>query len=167
MSSKFSVGNIVKDHFRTLRNFGTEKIELSSVSINFVLPAIIAAIFVYFVLIIRNAEFDVILTAFSVFAALLLNLMILLYSVLNRESEKKDEQKNKMKMRLLKETYSNIEFSVLTSVIIIVIILLMLFIPYNFYFDLTASFIVYYLIFVFITTLFMVLKRMHSIMSRL
>lgn len=167
MGSKFSVGNIVKDHFRTLRSFRTEKIELSSVSINFVLPAIVATIFVYFELMIRNTEFDVILTAFSVFAALLLNLMILLYSVLNRESEKKDEQKNKIKMRVLKETYSNIEFSVLTSVIIIVIILLMLFIPYYFYFDLTASFIVYFLIFVFITTLFMVLKRMHSIMSRL
>jgi amino acid transporter len=166
MSSKFSVNRIVSDHISTLRINGTDNRDWSAIFTNFILPLIVAILFIYYGIIIVSREFTVILTAFSVFAALLLNLMILVFSIVNREKEKDEEKRDIMKIQLLKETYENIQFTVLTSVIIIVVILFMLFIPFNTYLALILSFVVYYLVFVFIVTLFMVLKRTHSIMSK-
>lgn len=165
MSSKFSVNKIVTDHIKTLYINGTNKSDKVAIFINFILPFIIAILFTYFGIIIVSKEFTVILTAFSVFAALLLNLMILVFSIVNREKEKSDDKKDMEKIKLLKETYENIQFTVLVSVIIIVIILFMLFIPFNINFELVLSFVIYYLVFTFIVTLFMVLKRTHAIMS--
>ena len=98
MSSKFSINSIATAHFRTLSNYRTGKTEISSVFINLIFPLIIAFVFTYFKLLIATGEFNVILTAFSVFAALLLNLMILLYSILNREKEKRNDEKNPKKL---------------------------------------------------------------------
>lgn len=165
MSSKFSVNKIVRDHINTLYIYGTEKTDNIAVFINFILPLIASILFISFGVIIISSEFTVILTAFSVFAALLLNLMILVFSIVNREKEKDGDKMDREKIKLLKETYENIQFTVLISVIIIVIILVLLFIPFNFYLDLVLSFAIYYLVFTFIVTLFMVLKRTHAIMS--
>lgn len=165
MSSKFSVNKIVRDHINTLYNSDTNKKDKIAIFINFILPLIVSVSFISFGVIIIYSEFTVILTAFSVFAALLLNLMILVFSIVNREKEKGDDQKDLDKIKLLKETYENIQFTVLISVLIIVVILFMLFIPFNIYLDLALSFAIYYLVFTFIVTLFMVLKRTHAIMS--
>lgn len=165
MSSKFSVNKIIRDHINTLYDERTKKKDKTAIFANFILPLIVAILFIYFRIIILSSEFTVILTAFSVFAALLLNLMILVFSIVNREKEKGDDKRDMKKINLLKETYENIQFTVLISVIIIVLILLMLFIPFNIILDLVLSFATYYLIFTFIVTLFMVLKRTHSIMS--
>ncbi len=165
MSSKFSVYKIVYDHVNTLYNYDTKKRDKLAIFIDLILPLLIAILLIFFRIIIMEREFTVILTAFSVFAALLLNLMILIYSIVNKEKEKDEGKQDVEKIKLLKETYENIQFTVLISIIIIVFILLMLFLPFYIYLELILSFVVYYLIFTFIFTLFMVLKRTHSIMS--
>ena len=167
MSTKFSFYRIIKDHIGTLYNYDNhaKKIDLLSIFIDLILPLIIAALFIYFKIIIIAREFTVILTAFSVFAALLLNLMILIYSIMNKEKDKEEKKQNNLKLELLKETYENIQFTVLSSVIIILFILIMLFVPFNIYLAFALSFIIYYFIFTFIFTLFMILKRTHAIMS--
>ncbi len=171
MSSKFSVFKIVVDHYNTLYNYGEsdenkKKRDYFGIFVNFVVPLVIASLFIRYEIFIQQNEFTVILTAYSVFAALLLNLMILVFSIVNREREKPGEQRDLKKIQLLKETYENIQFTVLTSVLIILAILLMLFIPSNLYLVAVLSFVIYYLVFIFIATLFMVLKRTHAIMSQ-
>ncbi|MGP6220959.1 hypothetical protein [Caldiplasma sukawensis] len=171
MSSKFSVFRIVVDHFNTLYDYkksNDDKIarDYLSIFINFILPLLVAVLFIWFRIFIKQSEFTVILTAYSVFAALLLNLMILVFSIVNREREKPSEKRDTKKINLLRETYENIQFTVLISVLIIFLILLMLFIPSDYYLVAIFSFWVYYLIFVFLVTLFMVLKRTHAIMSK-
>ena len=88
MTTKFSFYRIVKDHINTLYNDDTKKIDKLSIFIDLILPFLIAILFIYFRIIILQREFTVILTAFSVFAALLLNLMILIYSIMNKERDK-------------------------------------------------------------------------------
>lgn len=165
MNTKFSFYSIIMDHISTLYNYNTKKMDWLSIFIDLILPFIISILFIYYKIIIITREFTVILTAFSVFAALLLNLMILIYSIMNKERDKEEKTQDNQKLGLLKETYENIQFTVLSSVIIILLILIMLFIPFNIYLELTLSFIVYYFIFTFIFTLFMILKRTHAIMS--
>ena len=165
MSTKFSFYRIIKDHIRTLYNYDTKKADKFAIFLDLIVPFIIGSIFIYFKIIIIKQEFTVILTAFSVFAALLLNLMILIYSIVNKEKDKNQDKQDPLKLKLLKETYENIQFTVLISVIIIFAILLMLFIPFNIYLEFILSFIAYYFIFTFIFTLFMILKRTHAIMS--
>ena len=165
MSTKFSISGIIKDHINTLYKYDNKGRDWISIVIDLILPFIIAIILIVFRIIIIRSEFNVILTAFSIFAALLLNLMILIYSIMNKEKSKDEKQQDHQKLKLLKETYENIHFTVLISVIIIFLILIMLFIPFNICIELLLSFIVYYFIFTFIFTLFMILKRMRAIMS--
>ena len=169
MSTKFSFYKIITDHISTIyiysENGNHKRKDWLSIFIDLILPFIIAISFICFKIIILAKEFTVILTAFSVFAALLLNLMILIYSIMNKENDKEEKAKNKKKLDLLKETYENIQFTVLSSVIVIFLILALLFIPFNICIEFILSFIIYYFIFTFIFTLFMILKRTHAIMS--
>ena len=167
MSSKFSISEILRDELHTLRDFSNEKASKLDIFLNLVVPGIFSAIFVLFNRLILGAMINSILTAFSVFAALLLNLMILIYTIVTRENGKDESSgKDKLKLTLLKETYTNIQFAVSVSVFIIICLLLILFLPYNLYVESSLSFLIYYFIFVFILTIFMVLKRTHIIMKR-
>lgn len=164
--TKFSISEILRDEFRTLNDFSTKKTSILDVFINLILPFFIAIFLVYLGRVITGGTIDSILTAFSVFAALLLNLMILVYTVVTREnSVEEDRKKDKLKLRLLRETYTNIQFAVLVSVFIIIVLLLMQFMPTWNWLDLSFSIIVYYFVFVFVFTILMILKRTYVIMK--
>lgn len=164
--TKFSVSDILRDEIKTLRNFATKKTSYVDVFINLIFPFLVAIALIIFGKIIKGGAIDSILTAFSVFSALLLNLMILVYTVVTRENNK-DAGKNKdqLKLQLLRETYTNIQFAVLISVFVIIVLLLMLFLPNFEWLELILSFIVYYIVFVFVFTIMMILKRTYVIMK--
>jgi hypothetical protein len=171
MSSKFGVGNIIKGHYSTLRSYRTEKIEFSSVFVNLLLPFFIAFGFIYFsVLIHPTAFFDLIFT-FSILSILPVNMMILLNNILTRERMKDLDRMDQKKIRLITETLSNIQFCLLASISIVIATLIMFILPSDIsfysYIDISGSFIIYYMIFVFFITLFMVLKRIHAVTSHL
>lgn len=170
MTTKFSVFRIVSNHFNTLYNYrksNDDKIVLdyTSIFINFFLPFILAFVFIWFKLIIQQVDFISLIVAFSVLSVFLVNLMILLYSILNREKENLGEKRDAKKIKLINETFANIQFAVLSSIGVVIIVLFMLLIPSNFYIDLALSFITYYLVFVSMATILMVLKRTNSIIS--
>ncbi len=167
MPSKFSITEILLDQVRTLRDLRTKRASKFDIFLNLVFPGIISIIFIWCNRLILGAMINPILTAFSVFAALLLNMMVLIYTIVIRENSKDETSgKDKLKLSLLAQTYTNIQFAVLVSVFIIICLLLILFLPYNIYIESALSFLIYYFIFVFIFTMFMVLKRTHIIMKR-
>lgn len=171
MSSKFGVGNVIKSHYNTLRSYRTEKIEFSSVFVNLLLPFFIAFGFIYFsVLIQATAFFDLILT-FSILSILPINMMILLNNILSRERTKELDRIDQKKIKLITETLSNIQFCLLASISIVIVTIVMFILPSDIslysYIDMSGSFIIYYMIFVFFITLFMVLKRIHAVTSHL
>ncbi len=167
MPSKFSITEILLDQVRTLRDNSAKRSSKFDIFMNLVFPGIISTIFIGCNRLISGAMINPILTAFSVFAALLLNMMVLIYTIVIRENSKDENSgKDKLKLSLLAETYTNIQFAVLVSVFIIICLLLILFLPYNIYIESSLSFLIYYFIFVFIFTMFMVLKRTHIIMRK-
>ena len=171
MSSKFWTGNVIKSHYNTLRSYRTEKIEFSSVFVNLLLPFFIAFGFIYFsVLIHPTALFDLILS-FSILSILPINMIILLDNILTRERTKDLDRIDQKKIRLITETLSNIQFCLLPSISIVIVALIMFILPTDIsfysYIDMSGSFIIYYMTFVFFITLFMVLKRIHAILSHL
>ena len=171
MSSKFGVGNVVKGHYNTLRNYRTEKIEFTSVFVNLLLPFFIAFGFVYSTVLIQSTAFFDLIFTFSILSILPVNMMILLNNILTSERMKDSDITDQKKIRLIIETLSNIQFSLLASISIVIVTLIMFILPINIFFysyvNMLGSFIIYYMTFVFFITLFMVMKRIHSITSHL
>jgi len=177
MSTKFSDFQIIRDHVKTLKFYNTGYVDKLSLLGNFGVPLILAFIFLYFHSFLQSSIINVLITVLSIFIALLLNLLFLMYSILSRRLRGDDELKtqqsgnenaneNKIRVRLLKETYYNVQFSVLVCVYALFVIILYVLLPKEIYLDLVLGFIVYYLLFVFITTLWMILKRTHTLFSR-
>ena len=171
MSSKFWTGNAIRGHYNTLRSYRTEKIEFSSVFVNLLLPFFIAFGFIYFSVLIQATEFFDLIFTFSILSILPVNMMILLNNILSRERMKDLDRIDQKKIRLITETLSNIQFCLLASISIVIATLIMFILPSDIsfysYIDMSGSFIIYYMIFVFFITLFMVLKRIHAILSHL
>ena len=171
MSSKFWAGNVIKGHYNTLRSYRTEKIEFSSVFVNLLLSFFIAFGFIYFSVFIRPTVFFDLIFTFSILSILPVNMMILLNNILTRERTKDLDRIDQKKIRLITETLSNIQFCLLTSISIVIVALIMFILPTDIsfysYIDMPGSFIIYYMTFVFFITLFMVLKRIHAILSHL
>ena len=171
MSSKFWAGNVIKGHYNTLRSYRTEKIEFSSVFVNLLLSFFIAFGFIYFSVFIRPTVFFDLIFTFSILSILPVNMMILLNNILTRERTKDLDRIDQKKIRLITETLSNIQFCLLTSISIVIVALIMFILPTDIsfysYIDMSGSFIIYYMTFVFFITLFMVLKRIHAVTSHL
>lgn len=163
MTSKFSTSKIVSDHIKTLRNYSNGKRNLADYLINFVLPFFLALFFIVFHRNLNQGIVGIIITAFSIFTGLLLNIMFMMYSLLLQDS--KSESRRGDRTKLLKETYSNIQFSVLVSIIAIIIMLIYIFLPSEFLIDVVLSFLIYWLVFLFVTTLLIVMKRTHTLFS--
>ncbi len=163
MFDKINISRIVKDHLATIKNYKTGKISLNDIVLFFLFPIIISFIIVFNFILCKDI-INILITSFSIFAALLFNLLLIIYDIINKHFNKEDRNL-KLKKAFLKEIYSNISFSILVAIVIIVLCLSLFIInkiPYRYFIE----FIIYYVIVLFILTLFMVLKRIHSLLSK-
>ncbi|NMC57791.1 MAG: hypothetical protein GYA51_00125 [Candidatus Methanofastidiosa archaeon] len=159
MFDKINPINILKDHFNTLIDFKTKKILKTDILLFFVLPFAIAVILILTKNTLSNIA-NILITAFSIFAALLLNLLLLIYSILGKE--KGSSIKNDIKIKLLEEIYKNISFCILISIYCLLFLFATFIISNKFILPI-LELIVYFLLGVFILSLFMILKRVHKI----
>lgn len=163
MFEKINISNIVRDHLATLKDYKTQKISLSDIILFLILPISVSVIIMYNYRLCKDIV-SILITSFSIFAALLFNLLLIIYDIINKHY-KKDDEKIKLKKPFLKEIYSNISFSILIAIVIIVLALSLFIInkfPYRYFIE----FIIYYSIILFILTLFMILKRIHILLSK-
>lgn len=106
-------------------------------------------------------------TAFSVFAALLFNVLVLIYDIVRKSNG--TQSVSSLKTRFLRQIYSNVAYSVLVSITLIALLLLYYlalslgnkWLPLTYF----AAFCVYALAANFILTTLMVLKRLHFLLS--
>ena len=165
MFAKISVFRIIQDHLSTLRVYRGSNAEKSPVSrgdifLFYVVPIFIAATFYFLGNLTLNSEvISILITSLSVFAALLFNLLILIYDIITKREH------SKRMMEFLKEIYANVSYSVLVSVLSVVLLLGGLF-------HISAEWAVaginlasFYLVTHFILTLFMILKRTHALLA--
>lgn len=107
---------------------------------------------------------SMLITSFSIFIGLLLNMLVIIFTLMRWESGKQMPAQNKLKAELLKELYSNLSFTILTSVFI-VIILFSVFLGESIFLTIFSG-IAFFMIGVFFFSLLMILKRIHIMLSR-
>ena len=162
MFDKINVAKIVRDHVATLKSFETDKYRSSDFILFFFFPLLLSGILVYFKFILGKDFINILATSLSIFAALLLNLLLLIYDIL-RKSDKTDIN-YKLKATFLKEIYANISFCILISILTIVFLIIASLDIKEL--ESILAFVIYSLVFVFVLTLFMVLKRVHILLSK-
>jgi hypothetical protein len=188
--SKMNILGIIKDHFSTFKNYETKKSRPMDYIIFLIVPFLIGLFFVYIHPDLNGGNpnagtTNALLICASVFTALMLNLLVLVYNLMQKNNnENKEDDKNKEKdgdqvetddysEDFIKEIYYNISFSILTSmtlVILLAIYALNIFqqISINGHsYDIypIISFLIYFLFFLFILTIFMILNRVHILLS--
>ena len=163
MFSKINVANIIRDHISTLRDYQTKRLARSDIFLFFGIPLLVAGLALCFCGIMTGTITTLLTTSLSIFAALLFNLLLLLYEAIRKEE--KPGNTNKLRKPFLKEIFNNISFSILISVLAIILLLVYSQIE-------TAvvrsiiTFLCYNFVTTFILTLMMILKRTHILMSK-
>ncbi len=172
MIDKINTYGIVRDHVHTLKNYNTNKYSLVDFILFFVVPFIISGSLIYFNFKLTDSFINVLITSLSIFAALLFNLLLLIYDIIR----KKDASVNnkKLKTEFLEQIYANISFCIFIAIIaIIFLIISSLTVTNSETISLNAAklrtvlaLFIYSLLFMFILTLFMILKRVHILLSK-
>ena len=164
MFDKINIIKIVKDHISTLKDYRTDKYKIGDFFLFFGIPFLIVVILVFFNILLTSKLISLLITSLSIFAALLFNLLLLIYDVVQKA---KNGSKNaRIKIRFLKEVYSNISFCILIAVLSVAILILI-----SIFNNITTliyffNWIAYYLIILFLLTLLMILKRIHVLLYR-
>lgn len=180
MFTKISVIGIIKDHISTLKSSRTNKIYYPDIILFFLVPAAISSVMAYLGIPLNDGLVNALITSFSIFSALLFNLLLLVYDISGKNSDQTkptdplEIKRIAQKHELLREIYVNVSFSILVSTIAVVILLSYFLKPSNCRFWLfnicslqwLLAFAVYYLAVQFILTLFMVLKRIYKLLAK-
>jgi hypothetical protein len=169
MFSKVDVTDIIKDHFLTLLDSETQRISKRDVVFFFGGPLLAGAAGWYFFNLKFNYEgLSTILTASSIFAGLLLNLLVVLFSFADRP----DSATSLLQVRrqLIRELNTNISFSILISLCVVMVSLVAVFwvagLPADQKFiSAPATAVLIALLANFVLTLLMILKRMYVVMT--
>lgn len=170
------VRRIISDHYRTLvyRDADTDEwsINKADVVLFFLIPALVAGALVWLEF---NADkiIGIVATAFSIFAALLFNLLLLVFDLIARDKNRP------FKVDLLQAIYDNISFAILISILALTAILLFAVSDYFIpalkdhktsllvltWAKRVFSFFLYYCITNFMLTMIFVLKKVHILLS--
>jgi hypothetical protein len=168
MVNKLSFEKIIKAHFATMRDNSTNKVSYSDVFLFFGLPIFASGFFLSGYTLNKDI-LNSIITSASIFAGLLLNLLVLIYS-LSEKFRQSNTSNWGSKQKVLEQTFSNISFCILISVLLVIACMLgfrtddelkeAITIAKN-----VADFVIYYLTAALILHLLMVLKRIHLLME--
>lgn len=161
MFEKINVTGIFKKHFDTFKSYKTGKRHLPDIMLFLISPLVISLLLIFFHHLLTKELANIMATSFSVFAGLLLNLLLLLFDLVDKEENKKNAKITK----LLEELYSNISFCILISVIIVFLLFALFLDITSIWYIRALSFFVYYFLFMFMLTLIMVIKRIDKMLS--
>lgn len=165
---KIDFRRIIKDHIYTLKDGDNGKILKLDIFLFFILPLIVAAISAYFKPTINRDFYNVSITFFGIFIALLLNIQVAIFGIFQRNWEKLADtrlqkmQDNKLdwKKALAKEINSNISYLILVSCIGLFLLIGL------YIFETTSYFWVFLVVSIyghFLLTLLMIVKRSHAL----
>lgn len=161
---KLNLLRIVRDHVHTLKDYNSNKYSWSDFLLFLMLPLVIAAGATYCFHEIGKDLTNVLITSLSVFAGLLFNLLLLIYDIVKKANP--GEPYGELKTRFLKEIYSNISFSILVAILTVILLLLLSLSISSRYFQTPIMYLIYFLVVNFILTLFMILRRVHILLSK-
>lgn len=164
MLAKINVFCVLRDRWATLRNFKhAGRTAWGDVFLFFVVP-IIPAYFMgnqYTGCIADTKVADITLTSLSILVGLLLNLLVLIYGILDRSGEKIRSQT--ARMSLLKEVFANISYCVLICIVSILIIIAIMVFRSS---AMVLQPVLVYVLANFILTMLMIVKRVHILLEK-
>jgi len=164
--SKINPILIIKDHLITLVDYQKNQTEnkpqysIWDFFVFYGIPLIVAIVCIRYFKEISSSLTNILITTFSIFVGLLLNLLVIIYDLVKKSIEKNNE----LKRRFLREIFSNVSYSILISLLLVCCLLISL-IDID-YLQLTLSFVSYFLIGNFFLTILMILKRIHILLSK-
>jgi hypothetical protein len=161
MLGKIDVRDIVRDHFRTLVEYRTGRPSRPDYMLFLVGPAIAATLLHVAGVRLSDAAITVFITAISILAGLLFNVLVLIHTVAERFESPVGEKDGR---RLLHEVYSNIAYAILVCLISLIplgTLTLTRSYPARDVADILSMFLTIHLF----LTLLMVLKRLHALLS--
>ena len=164
MLGKVNVTGIVLDHLGTLRDHSTCKYHRADFLLFFGVPAVVTGVLLYSYGDLKPNLVTIVATSLSVFAALLFNLLLLVYDAV-RKSESVAAAHDDLREEFLRQVASNISFAILVAVATIVSVLALVFVNRVSSVAHIVSGIIYFLVTLFLLTLLMVLKRVHALLS--
>ncbi len=174
MLNKLGLLAIIKDHIGTLKNHRTNKLYYPDIFLFFILPLIISLLLIIFKVLLNDTMANALITSFSVFAALLFNLLLLIYDVSSKSFiNPNHKDKQGLKKEILRQIYINISFCIIVCIYAVVVLIFYFLKIKNCVFIIASicslppilSFLVYYISGLFILTLFMVLKRIYKLLK--
>lgn len=142
MSSKLNVARIFLDHFRTLHDHATKRLSLSDIITFIAVPMMFGILGVVLIDKPDAQAIGIPIGAFAIFSALLLNLLILIYSLTRNEErctepraidstahELKEarDKRSWVRREVLQQLFANISYAVLVAMSIVVILIILLF----------------------------------------
>lgn len=120
MFTKMNPSTIVLAHFCTLKDYGTNKVSKAELFFHFVVPAIFVVIHFKFGSKLSEGIISILVSAASIFAGLMLNLLVLIYTLIFNSKQNADKISNYQDFLLLsKETLATISYSVLVCIILV------------------------------------------------
>ena len=161
MFSKINVTNIVRDHFCTLKKYDSDRWSSGDFLLFVGVPVVVTVWMLVAELLLTKAAVGVLFAGISIFAGLLLNLLMMAHGIIRSTVGKpryKDEK------RLLREIYSNISYSILAAIVMLGVMLIR-FVTAEIVALYIISGLTYLLIGNFLLTLLMVLKRIHVVLE--
>ena len=164
MFDKINVNLIVRDHLSTLRNDATKKIGLGDYSLFLLIPILVFISSTWYGVELKENMVTLLISAFAIFAGLLINVLVLIYTVALRIEDKPHAIYDRtLEIEFLKEIFSNVSFGILLSIVIVFILALCATLPSaaNVY----ATGFALLLITEFTFTFIMSLKRLHILLS--
>ena len=161
MFNKIDVRDIVRDHFRTLTNYGTGRSALADYVLFLLIPALSAGAAAWTKVTLSDTALTVLVTAIAVLGGLLFNLLVLVHTVARRFKSSVGERDD---MRFVSEIYSNVSYSILVSLLALVPLTL---IPISLagVIRVALNAVAILLSLHLLLTLLMLLKRLHALLS--
>ena len=113
---KVDVRDLIRDHVATLWNYRTNRRSRSDLLLFFGIPLLIASLLCWKGVSIHESVVNALLTAFSIFVGLLLNLLLMVLTFLQSTVGSAGDPFLQIRKQLIREVAANLSFSVLTAV---------------------------------------------------
>ncbi|MBW3521347.1 MULTISPECIES: hypothetical protein [unclassified Chryseobacterium] len=174
MFSRININKIIIAHYKSLSNLNDRKIAINDLIIFILFPFLIAIVLIYYNISIKSQVANLI-TALSILAGFLFNLLAIIHSSLGKirdEIRQQNLEENSLKYKFANEIHANISYNILIAILTIVTLVVSgLNIEFNNKALKYISFcflnsICYFLLIHFLLTLVMILNRVYILLDK-
>jgi len=168
---KINVSSIVRDHFETLYDNRSNRASFTDVVVFYIVPAIAAISSYYFQMRLDANAYNISVTFFGIFIALILNIQVAMFSIFQRKWEMPSDKRVAASMAntladrktLLIELNANLSYLILVCCVTLVLSLLSFIKSFD---NCVIPAVMVFLYAHFLLTLLMVVKRAHALFHK-